>query len=158
VNDSPSISGRAYSATYNASRLHFTTRVATAESIYCIQYDAPAVQWLTNIRHHPSHYIRGDAARDDLCHGTSRLALAFVATSIVPFLMIIPEVYDRRNARAVYQREGAGKFDIGDVQEVLSALRVVKPLGVKSMSRSVLSAYRVLVWGHGFGWPLSRAL
>jgi ATP-binding cassette subfamily B protein len=112
-------------------RLAFTFHDArgTAESIYCIQYDAPAIQWLTLYGVIP--LITSGVTLLSMIYVTARLDwhLALVATSIVPILMIIPEVYERRMRGQYINVKELESSTLGIVQEVLSALRVVKAFG-----------------------------
>jgi ATP-binding cassette subfamily B protein len=112
-------------------RLAFTfhdTR-GTAESIYCIQYDAPAIQWLTLYGVIP--LLTSGVTLLSMIYVTARLDwhLALVATSIIPLLMIIPEVYERRMRGQYLNVKELESSTLGIVQEVLSALRVVKAFG-----------------------------
>jgi ATP-binding cassette subfamily B protein len=112
-------------------RLAFTfhdTR-GTAESIYCIQYDAPAIQWLTLYGVIP--LLTSGVTLLAMIYVTARLDwhLALVATSIIPLLMIIPEVYERRMRGQYINVKELESSTLGIVQEVLSALRVVKAFG-----------------------------
>jgi ATP-binding cassette subfamily B protein len=112
-------------------RLAFTfhdTR-GTAESIYCIQYDAPAIQWLTLYGVIP--LLTSGVTLLSMIYVTARLDwhLALVATSIIPLLMIIPEVYERRMRGQYINVKELESSTLGIVHEVLSALRVVKAFG-----------------------------
>jgi ATP-binding cassette subfamily B protein len=112
-------------------RLAFTfhdTR-GTADSIYCIQYDAPAIQWLTLYGVIP--LLTSGVTLLSMIYVTARLDwhLALVATSIVPLLMIIPEVYERRMRGQYINVKELESSTLGIVHEVLSALRVVKAFG-----------------------------
>jgi ATP-binding cassette, subfamily B, bacterial len=112
-------------------RLAFTfhdTR-GTAESIYCIQYDAPGIQWLTLYGVIP--LLTSGVTLLSMIYVTARLDwhLALVATSIIPLLMIIPEVYERRMRGQYVNVKELESSTLGIVQEVLSALRVVKAFG-----------------------------
>jgi ATP-binding cassette subfamily B protein len=112
-------------------RLAFTfhdTR-GTADSIYCIQYDAPAIQWLTLYGVIP--LLTSGVTLLSMIYVTARLDwhLALVATSIIPLLMIIPEVYERRMRGQYINVKELESSTLGIVQEVLSALRVVKAFG-----------------------------
>lgn len=101
----------------------------TADTIYCIQYDAPAVQWLTLYGIIP--LITSGVTLLSMIYVTACLdwPLALVATSIVPLLMIIPEVYDRRMRGQYTTVKELESSTLGIVQEVLTALRVVKAFG-----------------------------
>lgn len=101
----------------------------TADTIYCIQYDAPAVQWLTLYGIIP--LITSGVTLLSMIYVTACFdwPLALVATSIVPLLMIIPEVYDRRMRGQYTTVKELESSTLGIVQEVLTALRVVKAFG-----------------------------
>jgi ATP-binding cassette subfamily B protein len=101
----------------------------TADTIYCIQYDAPAVQWLTLYGIIP--LITSVVTLLSMIYVTACLDwhLALVATSIVPLLMIIPEVYERRMRGQYTNVKELESSTLGMVQEVLTALRVVKAFG-----------------------------
>jgi len=101
----------------------------TADTIYCIQYDAPAVQWLTLYGVIP--LITSGVTLLSMIYVTACLDwhLALVATSIVPLLMIIPEVYDRRMRGQYTNVKELESSTLGIVQEVLTTLRVVKAFG-----------------------------
>src|SRR5262249_30554728 len=101
----------------------------TADTIYCIQYDAPAVQWLTIYGVIP--LITSVVTLLSMIYVTAHLDwhLALVATSIIPLLMIIPEVYDQRMRGRYANVKELESSTLGIVQEVLTALRVVKAFG-----------------------------
>jgi ATP-binding cassette subfamily B protein len=101
----------------------------TAESIYCIQYDAPAIQWLTLYGIIP--LVTSGVTLLAMIYVTAHLDwhLALVATSIIPLLMIIPEIYERRMRGQYINVKELESSTLGIVQEVLSALRVVKAFG-----------------------------
>jgi ATP-binding cassette subfamily B protein len=112
-------------------RLAFTFHDArgTADTIYCIQYDAPAVQWLTIYGVIP--LITSGVTLLSMIYVTAHLDwhLALVAMSIIPLLMIIPRVYERRMRGQYTNVKELESSTLGVVQEVLTALRVVKAFG-----------------------------
>jgi len=112
-------------------RLAFTfhdTR-GTADTIYRIQYDAPAIQWLTIYGVIP--LVSSVVTLLAMIYVTAYLDwwLALVALSVVPFLIVIPKVYDRRMRGQYINVKELESSTMGIVQEVLTALRVVKAFG-----------------------------
>jgi ATP-binding cassette subfamily B protein len=101
----------------------------TADTIYRIQYDAPAIQWLTI--HGIIPLISSAMMLGGMVYVTARLngPLALVAMSIFPILIVIPKVYDRRMRGQYVTIKELESSTLGIVQEVLTALRVVKAFG-----------------------------
>jgi ATP-binding cassette subfamily B protein len=112
-------------------RLAFTFHDArgTADTIYRIQYDAPAIQWL--ILHGLMPLVTSAMMLLAMVYVTARLdwPLALVAMSIFPFLLVIPKVYDHRMRGQYTSVKELESSTLGIVQEVLTALRVVKAFG-----------------------------
>jgi ATP-binding cassette subfamily B protein len=101
----------------------------TADTIYRIQYDAPSIQWLTIYG-----IIPLVSAVVTLCAMISVAAcfdwqLALVAMTIVPFLIVLPQAYNRRMRGQYSDVKEIESVTLGIVQEVLTALRVVKAFG-----------------------------
>ncbi len=115
----------------HAQRLSLTThdRRGSADSIYRIEYDAAAVNYLTV-------YALLSTAAAAVTLGATFVViaridwpLAVVALAVTPFLVVLSATYDRRmrpHYRAVKEVESGS---LGIVQEVLAALRVVKAFG-----------------------------
>jgi ATP-binding cassette subfamily B protein len=101
----------------------------TADTIYRIQYDAPAVQWLTI--HGVISLLSLVITLLSMLYVTARLdwQLALVAMSILPFLMVIPKIYDHRMRGQYTSVKELESSTLGIVHEVLTALRVVKAFG-----------------------------
>ena len=101
----------------------------TADTIYRIQYDAPAIQWLTI--HGIIPLISSAMMLGGMVYVTARLngPLALVAMSIFQILIVIPKVYDRRMRGQYVTIKELESSTLGIVQEVLTALRVVKAFG-----------------------------
>jgi ATP-binding cassette subfamily B protein len=112
-------------------RLAFTFHDArgTADTIYRIQYDAPALQWLTI--HGLMSLITSAVMLLAMVYVTARLdwPLALVAMSIFPILIVIPKVYDHRMRGQYTNVKELESSTLGIIQEVLTALRVVKAFG-----------------------------
>ena len=101
----------------------------TADTIYRIQYDAPAVQWLTI--HGVISLLSLVITLLSMLYVTACLdwQLALVAMSILPFLMAIPKIYDCRMRGQYTSVKELESSTLGIVHEVLTALRVVKAFG-----------------------------
>jgi ATP-binding cassette, subfamily B, bacterial len=101
----------------------------TADTLYRIQHDAPAIQWLTVYGIIP--LISSGVTLISMIYVTSCLdgQLALVAMAFIPLLLIIPKVYDRRMRGRYAHVKELESSTLGIVQEVLTALRVVKAFG-----------------------------
>lgn len=112
-------------------RLAFTFHDSrgTADTIYRIQYDAPAIQWLTI--HGILPLLSSVIMLVSMVYVTAHLnmPLALVAMSIFPLLIAIPKVYDRRMRGKYVTIKELESSSLGIVHEVLTALRVVKAFG-----------------------------
>jgi ATP-binding cassette subfamily B protein len=101
----------------------------SADTIYRIQYDAPSIQWLTI--HGVIPLLTSAITLLSMLYVTACLdwQLALVAMSIIPFLMAIPKIYDRRMRGQYTSVKELESSSLGIVHEVLTALRVVKAFG-----------------------------
>lgn len=107
----------------------FHDRRGTADTIYRIQYDAPSIQWLTIYGFIPlcSSVLTLLAMIYVTACLDSRLAL--VAMAVLPALIIFPQLYNRRMRAPYVNMKELESSTLGIVQEVLTALRVVKAFG-----------------------------
>jgi ATP-binding cassette subfamily B protein len=98
----------------------------TADSTYRIQYDAPAIQWIAIDAVIP--LITALITLSAMILVVARLdgALAIVALSVVPFLFFISQRYSRKLKLRWREAKDLESSTLGVVQEVLSAVRVVK--------------------------------
>lgn len=101
----------------------------TADTIYRIQYDAPAIQWLTLNGVIP--LFTSALTLISMVYVTARLnwPLAIVAMSIFPLLIVMPKIYDHRMRGKYTSIKELESSTLGIVHEVLTALRVVKAFG-----------------------------
>jgi ATP-binding cassette subfamily B protein len=101
----------------------------TADTIYRIQYDAPSIQWLTIYGIIP--LVSAVLTLLAMIYVAARFdwQLALVAMTIVPFLIILPQAYNRRMRGQYSDVKEIESSTLGIVQEVLTALRVVKAFG-----------------------------
>ena len=101
----------------------------TADTIYRIQYDAPSIQWLTIYGIIP--LVSAVMTLCAMIYVAARFdwQLALVAMTIVPFLIVLPQAYNRRMRGQYSDVKEIESSTLGIVQEVLTALRVVKAFG-----------------------------
>ena len=101
----------------------------SADTIYRIQYDAPAIQWLTI--HGVIPLFSSVITLLSMIYVTACLdwQLALVAMSVIPFLMAIPKIYDCRMRGQYTSVKELESSSLGIVHEVLTSLRVVKAFG-----------------------------
>lgn len=101
----------------------------TADTIYRIQYDAPSIQWLTV--HGAIPLVAALVTLLSMLYIMARFdwQLALVASTILPVLVILPQVYSRRMHGQYRNAKELESSTLGIVQEVLTALRVVKAFG-----------------------------
>lgn len=101
----------------------------TADTIYRIQYDAPSIQWLTV--HGVIPLVAAMATLLSMIYVMARFdtQLALVAATVLPVLVILPQVYSRRMHGQYRNAKELESSTLGIVQEVLTALRVVKAFG-----------------------------
>jgi ATP-binding cassette subfamily B protein len=112
-------------------RLAFTfhdTR-GTADTIYRVQHDATSVQWMALRTLLP--LLNAGIMLLGMVYVMASLnwQLALVALSIFPVLLIIPKLFDRHMGGKYTQVNEMESATQGIVQEVLTALRVVKAFG-----------------------------
>jgi ATP-binding cassette, subfamily B, bacterial len=112
-------------------RLAFTfhdTR-GTSDTIYRVQHDAPSVQSMALRTVLP--LLNSVIVLLGMVYVMARLNwhLALVALSIFPVLLIIPKIFDRHMGGRYTQVNEMESATQGIVQEVLTALRVVKAFG-----------------------------
>lgn len=113
----------------------------TADSIYRIQYDAPSIQYLTIYGVIP--LIAAAATLISMIYVTARinLQLALVALTVAPFLFLLCRTYSvrMRSRYSDVKKMESGAFNI--IQEVLTAVRVVKAFGREDSERERFSTH-----------------
>jgi len=109
--------------------LAFHDAKGTADSIYRIQYDAPAIQWV------PLHglipLLTSIITLISMILITARIngPLALIALAVSPFLFLLSLEYNRRMRADYHEVRGLESNALKVVQEVLTAVRVVKAFG-----------------------------
>ena len=98
----------------------------TADSIYRVQYDAPAIQWIA--AYGVSPFLTAGMTLIGMVVVTARLdgALALVALAVLPVLVVLIRVFGRRLHAKWHQAKELGSSVASVLQEVLTGLRVVK--------------------------------
>jgi ATP-binding cassette, subfamily B, bacterial len=98
----------------------------TADSIYRVQYDAPAIQWIA--AYGVSPFLTAGMTLVGMIVVTTRLdgSLALVALAVAPVLAVLIRVFGRRLHSKWHQAKELGSSVASVVQEVLTGLRVVK--------------------------------
>jgi ATP-binding cassette, subfamily B, bacterial len=109
--------------------LAFHDRRGTADSIYRIQWDAPAIQWITlyGFISIASALVMLLAMAVVMLRIDTQLAL--VSLAVVPALYLVISQYNRRMRSRYHQVKSVESSALGVVQEVLTTFRVVKAFG-----------------------------
>jgi ATP-binding cassette subfamily B protein len=106
--------------------LSYHDEQGTADSIYRIQYDAPAIQWIALDTIIP--LITAAFTLVAMIAVMARLdwSLALVAMAVTPVLFLLSQSYNRRLNLRWREAKDLESSTLGVVQEVLSSVRVVK--------------------------------
>jgi ATP-binding cassette subfamily B protein len=109
--------------------LAFHDSKGTTDSIYRIQYDAPSIQWMTIHGFIP--LITAGVTLISMMVITARIdrPLAFIALAVSPFLFFLSREYNRRMRADYNEIKNLETNAFKVVQEVLTAVRVVKAFG-----------------------------
>jgi ATP-binding cassette subfamily B protein len=114
--------GQRLSLAYHDSR-------GTADSLYRIQWDAPAIQWVAVYGVTP--FVSAALTLGGMLYVTARLdpELALVALAVCPFLVILSWIARRRLRPVWRETKKLETSALSVVQEAFGALRVVKSFG-----------------------------
>jgi ATP-binding cassette subfamily B protein len=109
--------------------LSFHDTRGTADSIYRVEYDAPSIQWLTI--HGMLPFVSEGVMLASMIYVMARIdwQLALVALAISPFLFFQARNYEVRMGPRYERVKELESRAMGVVQEVLTAVRVVKAFG-----------------------------
>jgi ATP-binding cassette, subfamily B, bacterial len=121
----------------------------TADSIYRIQYDAPAIRWVTVEGTIP--IITAVATLAAMILVTARIEpqLALAALAVTPFLYLATRYSGRRLRRQWGEVKEVESQALSVVQEVLGAVRVVKAFGQEEREQArFLQRAGLGVWGN----------
>jgi ATP-binding cassette, subfamily B, bacterial len=106
--------------------LSYHDAVGTSDSTYRIQYDAPAIQWITIDAFIPLLSSIITLVAMIVVMARINMQLALVALTIAPILYGISQVYARRLKLRWREAKDLESATLSIVQEVLSSVRVVK--------------------------------
>ncbi len=106
--------------------LSYHDAVGTTDSTYRIQYDAPTIQWVTLDAFIPLLSSVLTLAAMIVVMARIDWSLALVALTIAPVLFVISQFYSRRLKLRWREAKDLESATLSIVQEVLSAVRVVK--------------------------------
>ncbi|MBF8302624.1 MAG: Xenobiotic-transporting ATPase [Candidatus Dadabacteria bacterium] len=109
--------------------LSFHDSRGTADSIYRIQYDAPSIQWIMIYGLIP--IISSTIMFIAMIYVTARIdfQLSLVALGVSPFLILYSQTYKKRMRDKYSHTKKLESSALKVVQEVLTAVRVVKAFG-----------------------------
>jgi len=129
--------GESMTLSFRARLLHHAQRLSlsfhdsrgTADSIYRIQHDAPSIQSITMYGVIP--VISAGLTLVAMFYVVARInwQLALVALAVSPFIFVFAHTYDRRMRGRYIGVKELESTTLKAVQEILSALRVVKAFG-----------------------------
>jgi ATP-binding cassette subfamily B protein len=104
-------------------------RKGSADSIYRIQYDAPALQWI--LVHGIGPFINAVFTVAGMIYVTARIngRLALIALSVAPILFALSEIYRRRIRTRWSELKDVETSTLSVLEETLGAIRVVKAFG-----------------------------
>lgn len=132
----------------------------TTDSTYRIQYDAPAIQWVTLDAFIPLATSAVTLGLMLVVLLRIQWQLALVALAISPVLLAVSVVYHRRLKSQWHEAKDLESAAMSLVQEVLAGLRVVKAFAqedreqqryVQRASRSLREQVRLTLMGASFG-------
>lgn len=132
----------------------------TTDSTYRIQYDAPAIQWI--LIDGVSPFFTAGLTLIGMIYVTAKVdwQLALVALAIAPMLWVISRAYGGRLRKQWAEAYNLQSSAMSVVQEVLSAVRVVRAFGqeereherfLRHSSKSVWARIRIALNEGGFG-------
>jgi ATP-binding cassette, subfamily B, bacterial len=101
----------------------------TADSLYRIQYDAPAIQYIAIDGVIP--FITATCTLTGMIYVTAQLdwQLALIALAVSPVLFLVSRIYRPRLRSQARQLRKLESSTLSVVQEVLAAIRIVKAFG-----------------------------
>jgi ATP-binding cassette subfamily B protein len=144
---------------------HDTT--GTADSTYRIQYDAPAIQWITIDAFIPLVSSLLTLVAMIVVMARIDWALALVALAVVPVLYVVSQIYARRLKLRWREAKDLESSMLSVVQEVLGSVRVVKAFAqedreqeryVASAGKNLRQQIKLALTGGSFGLIIGVAM
>jgi ATP-binding cassette, subfamily B, bacterial len=116
--------------------LLYHDRKGTSDSIYRIQYDAPAISWI--LVHGIAPFIISGCTVAGMVYIISRIngQLALVALTVMPVLFALAEFYRRRVRTRWRELQAVQSATMSVLEETLGAIRVVKAFGQEERQQS----------------------
>jgi ATP-binding cassette subfamily B protein len=144
---------------------HDTT--GTADSTYRIQYDAPAIQWITIDAFIPLVSSLLTLVAMIVVMARIDWALALVALAVAPVLYVVSQIYSRRLKLRWREAKDLESSMLSVVQEVLGSVRVVKAFAqedreqeryVASAGKNLRQQLKLALTGGSFGLIIGVAM
>ena len=109
--------------------LLYHDKFGTADSLYRIQYDAPAIQWI--LVHGIAPFVTSVCTLAGMVYIIARIdgQLALIALTVAPILFGMSEVYRRRVRTRWNELKETESSTMTVLEETLGAIRVVKAFG-----------------------------
>ena len=109
--------------------LLYHDRKGTTDSVYRIQYDAPAIHWI--LVHGFSPFITSTATIAGMIYIIAQMngRLAIIALAVAPILFILAEIYRRKVRSRWHELKEFEVSTMSVLEETLGAIRVVKAFG-----------------------------
>jgi len=132
----------------------------TGDSVYRVQYDAPAIQWILIDGIIP--FITAGFTLTGMVYVTARIdwQLALVSLAVAPVLFLVSQAYSRHLRSQWHEVVKLESSALSVVQEVLAAVRVVKAFGqedreqeryVRHANQGVWARFRAILTEGGVG-------
>jgi ATP-binding cassette, subfamily B, bacterial len=146
--------------------LSFHDTRGSHDSMYRIQYDAEAMQ---HIVESTIPFVAAFAMLGSAIYVTARIdvQLALVAIAVIPVLFVLSRVYTRRVRRRYHDLKELESSALGVLQDVLTAMRVVKAFGkekdeharyIARSNRTVRARVRLSFTEAAFGMAVNTAI
>ena len=109
--------------------LLYHDRIGTGDSLYRIQYDAPAIQWI--LVHGIAPFVSSICTLAGMVYIIARIngQLALIALTVAPVLFSMSELYRRRVRTRWNELKEVESSTMSVLEETLGAIRVVKAFG-----------------------------
>ena len=147
--------------------LSYHDAAGTSDSTYRIQYDAPAIQWITLDAFIPLLSSLLTLVAMIVVMARIDGSLALVALTITPVLYLVSQVYSRRLKLRWREAKDLESSTLSVVQEVLSSVRVVKAFAqedreqaryVSHASKNLREQIKLALTGGSFGLLIGLAM
>lgn len=139
----------------------------TANSIYRIQYDAPAIQWIMIDGFIPLVSSFLTLAAMIVVVARIDWSLALVALTVVPFLFVLTRIYSRRLKSQWREAKDIENSTLSVVEEVMSSMRLVKAFAqeerehqryLRNARRNLREQVRLTFTSSSFGLIIGMAM